>query len=160
MPCWHTASIEGHIDGCLVEWSIVLLQFPVVSPLASMLNSLLPSGTRASSTSVLILCHSLVGVLGSVTFVDLFVCACHKFEDCEAMPADAHKSSNAMLGLATVPLLAGVHQLPAGLTIACSLKYLLFVILTLHQDQSSLLSAAFANLTLLASECFLVPPLL
>ena len=84
------------------------------------------------------------------------------------------------LGLATVPLVAGVHRLPAGLPTACSLiqhltakvvpmlrdshkaksdllhstslEYLLSVIMTLRQEQSSLLRAALANL-ILPSDC-------
>ena len=52
------------------------------------------------------------------------------------------------LGLATVPLVAGVHHLPAGLPLVCNLKYLLSVIMTLRHEQSSLLRAALAYLTL------------
>ena len=60
-----------------------------------------------------------------------------------------------VLGLANVPLVAGVHQLAAGLLMLCKYKYLLSVILTLRHDASSLLKAALANLTL-ASFCLAV----
>lgn len=102
-------SNEGHVGGCLVGWSIVLLQF--VSPLpqfVSMLSSMckhlvaLWNEVVTENISVLIFCHSLVQELGFGVdvFVDLFVSACHKLETCGAMIADAHvhMSGNAMLG--------------------------------------------------------------
>ena len=96
-------SNEGHVGGCLVGWSIVLLQFPVVSPLASMCKHLVALWNEVVTQhiGVLIFCHSLVGELGFGidVFADLFVSACHKLETCGAMIADAHiHMSNAMLG--------------------------------------------------------------
>ena len=60
-----------------------------------------------------------------------------------------------VLGLASVPLLAGVHHLPAGLPIAYSLNYLLSVMKTRRQDTTSVLKAALANL-ILAAFCMAV----
>ncbi len=51
-----------------------------------------------------------------------------------------------VLVLASVPLLAGVHHLPAGLPIAYSLKYLLSVIKTRRQDTTCVLKAALSKL--------------
>ena len=59
------------------------------------------------------------------------------------------------LGLATTPLVAGVHHLPAGLPLECSLKYLLSVTNTRRHEQFSLLRVAFAKVTL-ASFCVVV----
>ncbi len=101
MTRWHMVS---NVGGCLVGWSIVLLQFPFVSSLASMCKHLVAlwSEVVTEHISVLTFCHSLVRELGFGidVFADLFVSACHKLETCDAMIADAHvhMSSNAMLG--------------------------------------------------------------
>ncbi len=103
MTGWHMVSNEGHVGGCLVGWSIVLLQFPVVSPLASMCKHLVALWNEVVTEhiSVLTFCHSLVRELGFGidVFADLFVSLCHKLETCGAMIAAAHvhMSSNAML---------------------------------------------------------------
>ena len=99
--------------------------------------------------SVLILCHYLVGELGLRIglFADLFVSACHKLETCGAMIADAHVHMSSK-GIEIVPLVAGVHHLPAGLPLVCNLKDLLSVIMTLRHEQISFLRAALAYLTL------------
>ena len=155
-------SNEGHVGGCLVGWSIVLLQFPVVSPLASMCKHLVALWNEVVTQhiGVLIFCHSLVGELGFGidVFADLFVSACHKLETCGAMIADAHiHMSNAMLGSSNSAPVAGVHHLRAGLPLVCNLKYLLSVIMTLRHEQSSLLRAVIAYLTL-ASFCLAGAP--
>ena len=59
------------------------------------------------------------------------------------------------LGLANIPLVAGVHHLPAGLPLECSLKYLVLVISTQRHEQLCLLRAASANV-ILASFCLVV----
>ena len=62
------------------------------------------------------------------------------------MIADAHEQQCNLVSM--VPLVAGVYHQPAGLPLVCSLKYLLSVIMTLRHEQSSLLRAALAYLTL------------
>ena len=57
------------------------------------------------------------------------------------------------LGLPTVPLVAWVHQLPAGFPMGCILKMLLSVIMVLHQHTVSVLWAAVPNLILVCL-CF------
>ena len=97
-------SNEGLVDDCLVGWSIVLLQFPVVRPLASMSKHLVARWNEVvmEHISVLTLSHSLVRELGFGidVFADPFVSACHQLKTCGAMITDAHvhMSSNAMLG--------------------------------------------------------------
>ncbi len=120
MTCWHMVSNEGHVGGCLVGWSIVLLQFPVVSPLAGMCKHLVALWNEVVTEhiSVLVLCHSLVRELGfgMDVFADLFVSACHKLETCGAMIADAHvhMSSNAMPGSSNSALCGGWCTPPAS----------------------------------------------
>ena len=53
-------------------------------------------------------------------------------------------------------VVAGVHRLPAGLPMACNLKYLLSGIMTGRHEERSLLRAALASVTLLKSGLLLL----
>lgn len=58
-------------------------------------------------------------------FADMIVYANHKLDASDNMirHTHVHMGSNATLGSGTVPPIASVHHLPAGLPLACNLNY-------------------------------------
>lgn len=109
--------------------------------------------------SALILSYPSVRALslGIDVFGGLLLCSSHKPEagGPTVAYARAHMGSNTVLRSCINPLVAGVDHLPAGMPMACNLKYLLSVIMTRRHEQCSLLRGCLGNFPL-ASFCLSV----